>query len=371
MEAPEKLRALVQSLLVVAGDGSFDDIMAQLVELAKELTDATYAAIGVVNEDHTGLATFMTRGLDEAEEVAIGPRPTGRGVLGLLLTDPRPLRLDDLRAHLDASGFPPGHPEMTSFLGVPISAHGAVFGNLYLTNKRGAPAFSDEDEALAATLAVAAGLAIERARAAEREKRLSIARDRDRIARDLHDSVIQRLYATALRLDAARGKPDRLEHEVPMAVGELNGAMTDLRGAIYELEHGAVGVNLRSAISKLVAELEDVLRAEVTISFSGATDELVPSALLSHCVAVVREALTNVAKHAQARVVQVTVHVGALVEISVLDDGVGLAGRSQGGHGLSNLERRAERLGGSCQILDQLPAGTVVRWSVPATAVAR
>src|SRR5581483_6542396 len=127
---------------------------------------------------------------------AIGELPRGHGILGLLIVDPVPIRLHDLREHADAFGFPARHPEMTSFLGVPIRVRDQVFGNLYLTNKRSEADFTDLDEELTVALAAAAGVAIENARLDARVRELALLEDRERIARDLHDTVIQRLFAT-------------------------------------------------------------------------------------------------------------------------------------------------------------------------------
>lgn len=157
----EKLRRLMGAVLMITADVELADLLSHLVEEARSLVGARYAALGVLNETRTGLEQFITVGLSEADEVVIGERPTGRGVLGLLITEPEPLRLEHLEEHPSRYGFPPGHPPMTSFLGVPLRVRDDVYGNLYLTDKEGATAFTDEDEALAEALALAAGIAIE------------------------------------------------------------------------------------------------------------------------------------------------------------------------------------------------------------------
>ena len=124
------------------------------------MTAARYGAIGVLNDDHTALAEFITVGLDPDEEETIGARPTRRGVLGLLINDPQPVRLADLGSHPDSYGFPLNHPPMTSFLGVPIKVRDEVYGNLYLTEKIGWSEFTHDDETLVGALALGAGIAI-------------------------------------------------------------------------------------------------------------------------------------------------------------------------------------------------------------------
>ena len=171
---------LLDAVVSIAGDLSLPDTLRRLLELAAELADARYAALGVVGPDRT-LSTFLTLGIDTRTRLAIGDPPHGRGILGLLIDDPRPLRLHDLTRHPESFGFPPGHPPMTSFLGVPIRVRGTVFGNLYLTEKRGGGDFSEEDENLVAALAAAAGIAIQNARLFEethrRERSLAASAD--------------------------------------------------------------------------------------------------------------------------------------------------------------------------------------------------
>ena len=153
-----------------------------------------YGALGVIGYDQR-LSQFVTHGVTDAEIAEIGPLPQGHGILGRLIVDPRPLRFRDLRAHPDSFGFPAGHPPMRSFLGVPIHLGDDVFGNLYLCEKQGAEEFSEHDEALAVSLAAVAAVAIDNLRLHERLQDLAVLQDRERIARELHDKVIQRIFA--------------------------------------------------------------------------------------------------------------------------------------------------------------------------------
>ncbi len=154
---------------------------------------------------------FITVGMDDEQRAAIGTLPKGHGILGLLIVDPRPIRLPDLGEHPDSFGFPPGHPPMKSFLGVPLFVRGEVYGNLYLTDKENEDGFSDIDEELALGLAAAASVVIDNARLNERAAELSLVADRERIGRDLHDTAIQCLFATGLAMQktAATRGPSR------------------------------------------------------------------------------------------------------------------------------------------------------------------
>ncbi|MFI5042442.1 MAG: GAF domain-containing protein [Acidimicrobiales bacterium] len=161
---PRSLRHLLAAVIMIGSNLDLQSVLQRIIEAAVELVGARYGALGVLNETGTGLAQFITVGIDDESHRAIGSLPKGLGLLGTLITDARPLRLPDLREHADRSGFPPNHPPMTSFLGVPIRVRDEVFGNLYLTDKMEGEVFTDVDEELALGLASAAGVAIENAR---------------------------------------------------------------------------------------------------------------------------------------------------------------------------------------------------------------
>ena len=197
------LRGLLQAVLAIGSDLDLEAVLYRIVESAVELVGARYGALGVLDEAGIVLAQFLTVGVDDDTHHAIGHLPEGHGILGVLIADPRPLRLPDLRAHPDSYGFPPHHPPMRSFLGVPIKIRDQVFGNLYLTDKFSpvaAAEFSELDEELAVGLASAAAVAVDNARLHVTVQSLALVHDRERIARDLHDTVIQRLFATGLSL---------------------------------------------------------------------------------------------------------------------------------------------------------------------------
>ncbi|MFC5137310.1 GAF domain-containing protein [Actinomycetospora rhizophila] len=159
----DRTEGLLDAVLAVASGLDLDATLRRVVEAAVDLVDARYGALGVLAADRRSLARFVHVGIDEAARERIGRLPHGEGLLGRLIVDPRPLRLDDLAAHPASVGFPPHHPPMGSFLGVPVRVRGEVFGNLYLTEKRDGP-FTEDDEAVVAALATAAGVAIDNAR---------------------------------------------------------------------------------------------------------------------------------------------------------------------------------------------------------------
>lgn len=504
-----RLRALMDAVVAVSTELDTATVLARLVEVACRLTDARYGALGVLGEEG-GLREFVTHGLSDDERARIGPLPTGRGVLGHLVASPHVVRLHDLTRHPTSAGFPPHHPPMRSFLGLPVRARGAVFGNLYLTDKTGPDGtvldFTGQDEQVVAALAAAAGVAVDHARvyrlAREHERwleaaatctrlvttgtghdptedvlgcvrrtagahaaamvvspgqlperlaraaagtrpglvrspdgrcagvdgpawlvvvplrsgerwlgavllawrredrtaapaldlgvvaafgeelalaldvtaaqadraRLAVLEERERIARDLHDMVVQRLFAIGLSVQGAAQdalRPDvaaRLEE----AVDGLDETIKEIRASIFRL-----GARSRAEAFGLRHRLDaEVVRARAELGFlphlrtEGVT-AVVPTDVGQDAVAVVREGLANTARHAHARSAVVDVSVGRDLVVRVEDDGVGVPGVASRRSGLANLAARAERRGGDLRVGARAGGGTVLTWSVP------
>ncbi len=365
---PEKLRRLMAAVLMITANVELADLLSHLVEEARSLVGARYAALGVLNPTRTGLERFITVGLSEAEEELIGDRPTGRGVLGLLITEPEALRLDHLEDHPGRYGFPPGHPPMTSFLGLPVRVRDDIYGNLYLTDKQGATGFSDEDEALAEALALAAGIAIENTRLHDRVRVMSVLDDRDRIARDFHDRVIQRIYAVGMSLQGAMRIPERdlVVERVSRSVDELDETITQIRSTIFELGDAALPGGLRQAVLHLSEELESTLGSRPEVRFEGAVDNAVPQHIGDHALAVVREGLTNAGKHSGATTYVVTLVVSDRLVLNIEDNGSGIElPLVRPGLGLINIRERAEKLDGTFEVHPGDGGGTRLVWAVP------
>ncbi len=372
IDDPAKLRRLVQAILILDAELHLPVVLRRIIEEACDLVDAQYGALGVLTEDGRALDEFLTVGLSSEEEQAIGPRPTGRGVLGTLIADDKPLRLSDIAASPDSYGTPANHPEMTSFLGVPVRVHGEVYGNLYLTNKRNAPEFSDDDEELVVALAMAAGIAIENARLHGLVRDRALTEDRDRIARDLHDSVIQRLFAIGLSLQGTARLVERPEAvmRIGEAIDKLDDTIRQLRKAIFDIELTINKEGLHPKVLDLVHELRPVLGLLPQVSFSGPVDIVVTGSLAEEVLMVLREALTNVGKHARASQVVITIAAGDELRVVVADDGHGMGEAYSSGHGLKNIRQRAERLGGDMDFGTSREGGTRLTWHVPLESAA-
>ncbi|MGE3619903.1 MAG: GAF domain-containing protein [Acidimicrobiia bacterium] len=368
---PRGLRQLLDAVVTIGSDLDLPAMLRRIVERAVDLSGATYGALGVLDDTRTRLAQFVTVGIDDEQRRAIGPLPEGHGILGLLIVDAAPLRLPDLTEHPDSYGFPPGHPTMTSFLGVPIRVRDEVFGNLYLTDKQGGDVFTDVDEELVVGLAAAAGVAIENARLHARLGELVLVEDRERIARDLHDTVIQRLFATGMSLQGTtrllRTDPEAALARIDAAVDELDLTVKHIRTAIFGLEatrRPASG--LRDRVLSLAREATGALGFEPGVLLDGPLDTAVSEEVATQLVATLREALSNVARHAGATRADVEVLVDGEVLLRVVDDGVGPPVRpSPGGRGLANMATRARRLGGTFALVPGEQGGSRLEWRVP------
>ncbi len=371
LAGPRQLRRLLDAVLAVGAELDLSTVLQRIVATATDLVDARYGALGVLDESRTYLTDFLTVGLEDGERHIIGELPKGRGILGLLITDPKPLRLVELRDHLESAGFPPHHPPMGSFLGVPVLVRGEAFGNLYLCEKRGGEGFSDIDEELVVALASAAGVAIDNARLHGRVADLALVEDRERIARDLHDTVIQRLFAIGLNLQGgmrlAAPQPE-LVLRLTSAVEDLDVTVREIRSAIFQLHAPpTVGRSFRAVAMELSAEAGRSLGFEPSVTFDGPVDTVMTDELADQLLAVEREALMNVAKHAHATSASLSIAVDdTTVTLTVTDDGVGIASVGHGGRGVANMAARAEDLGGCCTLAARDGGGTVLTWSVPA-----
>jgi signal transduction histidine kinase len=512
LSSEARMSALLDAVVAVSSNLDLADVLHRIVLAACELVDATYGALGVIGPSGEDLVEFVTHGVSDEERAAIGSLPHGRGLLGLIIESPQPQRVADIGHHPESYGFPPNHPPMTSFLGAPVRIRDEVFGNLYLTDKRSAPEFSVDDEAILVALASAAGIAIENARLYDRTMaqqhwvdiayrassdllngvgepavlqqvaarvadltaasscfvarsvdgalvvrastdpsspegsevddpelrsallkepqivtadsngmsttrftaplvlgdvplgvlvvdwrdgaravehvpgltsfahRLTVSlgaataqadrarsvlyEDRDRIARDMHDHVIQRLFATGMSLQsAARVSDEGVRDRLDRAVDDIDSAIKDIRHTIFGLHRQVGSRALTSEISAICRDASVTLGFPPELRLTGRTDDL-PESVAVDVLAVLREGLSNAARHAGATQVQVAVEVADDVTVSVVDDGQGL-GSGTRRSGLDNLARRARHRGGSMDLGPGEPSGTRLVWTVP------
>jgi signal transduction histidine kinase len=382
VEGVERLSRLLDAVMSLGSELDLHSTLRRVAAAAVELTGAGYGAFAVLDETGGAFSDFITVGVDDATRSAIGDLPTGLGVLGELIRSPEPVRLADLRQHPDSVGMPPHHPEMGPFLGIPVRVRNRVFGFLYLCGDAGSEEFDVHDERAAVSLATAGGVAIENASMHERFAEMVLVEERERIARELHDTVIQRLYGVGLTLQGSTRltRDAALRARLETAVDDLDVTIRDIRGTIFELQTTrSVGSSVRQAVLELVAEATRSLGFSPEVRFVGPVDTAVSAATAEHMLLVLREALSNVARHAGATRATIEVCVeDDVVALSVSDDGIGPSVNERfsdssaatdletsGGQGLRNIAARAEKLGGTSSLAEGPTGGAVLRWTVP------
>jgi signal transduction histidine kinase len=367
---------LIEAGITLAAEIDLDTVLRRIVELAAELTGARYGAMGVLDGSRR-ISTFITTGISDDERDAIGHPPVGDGILGLLIDEARPIRIDDLSTDPRSIGFPPHHPPMHAFLGAPVKARGKVFGNLYLTKEHGATPFDAADEAALEVLATQAGVAIENARLYEEMaqheaalRRLEVFEERERIAQELHDGVIQALFAVGMGLQGAAASTDdaSLRSRLENAADDIDRTIRDLRNYIFGLRPGILADR---QLDQAIHEVCDEFERRTGVVAVAQVDAEVAAQLASRAadvIQVIRVSLANVARHAEATTCRVTLLLDASgrAEVTIDDDGIGFdPGAASAGMGLENLRSRVQRLGGEVQIRSEAGEGSTVTATLP------
>lgn len=360
------------AVLAIAAERTADPVLRRLVEAARTLAGGRYAALGIPDGEG-GFAQFLTAGLSDAEIAAIGPLPRTHGLLGAMLEEHESFRTADITRDPRFWGWPPAHPNMRSFLGVPILSDGTVIGAIYVTDKVGAGEFSDGDQEIIELLAAHAAVAIENVRLTEHTRELTMMEERAALARELHDAMTQKLFSLNLVAEAAAGvvatDPAAAEAHIRTMQGLARETLAELRSLIVDLRPADLAADglvaaLRTHVD-VVSRLYDVdvaLRADADPRLDAETDRQV--------FRIVQEALHNAVRHASASRVDVAVSTdGSTLVVTVSDDGVGFDPADQALRGtrlgLTSMRDRAGAIGGRLAIGSRSGAGTTVRLEIP------
>jgi two-component system, NarL family, sensor histidine kinase DevS len=369
-------RRLIEAGMALASELSLDAVLQRIVELAVDLTGARYGALGVLTPDGRSIEEFITVGITAEERAALGDPPTGHGLLGALIREARPLRIPDIGADPRSVGFPANHPPMTSLLGAPVTGRGRVFGNIYLTDKQDADAFDEEDERALVVLATQAAVAVENARLYDETERngrelqkLQVLEERERIGKELHDGVIQSLFAVGMHLQglATAADDDTISRNLESAVEDIDHAIRDLRNYIFGLRPGILADRQLDQALKEMATNFASRSGVVTVVEVDAEAASRLTSRAGDVVQIVREALSNIGRHGGATTCRVSVgrnSAGLVIEVD--DDGQGFdVELTTWGMGLQNLRERVGSLGGIFQIQSNPGEGTTVRATFP------
>ena len=376
--AADLYEAIDAATRAVASVLSVDEVLQVIVDQVRPLVGAQYAALGIV--DSLGvIERFITSGLSDEGRARIGNLPRGHGFLGLIIQENRSFRIPDINADPRRYGFPPNHPPMTSFLGVPVTVKGRSVGNLYLTNKDGAVEFTEADQGIVESFARHAAIAIENARLHEQVHRLAIVDERERIGKDLHDGIIQSIYAVGLSLEDVpeiiAEDPDEVVERVERAIDTLHLTIRDIRNFILGLRPELLGgTTLAGGLAALVEEFRHNSMVDVELDV-GAIPQEPAETVTSHLLGIVNEALSNVARHSGATRAWIDVvgDAGGL-SVAVRDNGRGFdpaAVAALGHQGLRNMRSRAAGIRAIMDVSSTAGQGTEVRVRVEQDPTAR
>ncbi|WP_129838872.1 GAF domain-containing sensor histidine kinase [Streptomyces sp. RFCAC02] len=386
------LAAVSAALLAMNRTLEVRDVLQTIVSSARDLLGARYAALGIP-DGNGGFAQFLVDGVSERQWKAIGPLPRQHGILAAMLTTATPVRLADVRLDPRFEGWPAAHPEMSDFLGMPITADGEVLGALFLAGKKDRPtprrnghlrapatapgpegcAFTAEDEDLLRLLAEHAAIALTNARLYERSRELTIADERARIAHELHDAVAQKLFSLRLTAQAATAlldrDPARARAELRQVASLAAEAADELRAAVVELRPAALDEDgLLATLRAEISVLDRAHPARVTLACHDPRP--LPAAQEEAFLRVAQEALHNALRHARPRHVHVTLgRARGVTRLRVTDDGAGFdpaAVRAAGRHlGLVSMRDRAAAVGGTLTVQSAPGEGCTIEMEVP------
>jgi signal transduction histidine kinase len=367
-----QLSAINKAAMAIASELSLDKVLKQIVDSACELVNAQYGALGVANADGY-LDLFVYSGMDAEAAAKIPHFPRGYGLLGAIVREKRSIRLPQISDDPRSVGFPENHPPMSSFLGVPIVSGKETLGNLYLTNKRDGESFTPDDQENVEMLAAHAAVAIQNARLYEQVGRLAILEERTRIGMDLHDGVIQSIYAVGLTLESTRLALPETAEEADMlldhAIDALNNTIRDIRNFILDLRPHRFRGDLKEGLGRLAREFQANTMVQASFDVPDEVFEGTPTPVARAVFLTAQEALANVARHAKASEVVLRLEKQeTAVVLTISDNGRGFDLQAQDqatGHGLANMRMRAEELRGRFYIDTDPGQGTTLTIHFP------
>lgn len=366
----ERVKEIAESVMYAAEGTTLEEVLQRIAQVTRTVVGAKYVALGVP-DDAGSLEYFKVAGLDEEQIRLIGHYPKGHGLLGAVLHERESLRLENMTDDSRSVGFPKHHPEMTSFLGVPIQVGDHLFGILYLSDREDGLPFTEQDQWLVETLAGYAALAIAGVALSERQQRVVLLEERERVAMDLHDGVIQSLYAIGMQLQLMRLANNFNEQGLNEAVHNLDSVIEDIRRYIHNLRLRRYE---QKSVRRCLEEMIDRLHIADTITIHlDAPDRqppLTPHVFEAACQ-IAHEALSNVLRHAEATELTLSVSDNdAYFSLVVEDNGRGFdlnLHPDHAGLGLRNIQHRARIHGGKVGLQSTVGKGTRLTLTLPLT----
>jgi len=362
------LKEIAEAVMYAAEAGTLEEVLQRIAQVAKQVVHAKYAALGV--PDGSGsLKYFKTEGMSEEQIHAIGHYPVGKGLLGLIMRERKALLVPEMQKHPRSMGFPANHPKMTSLLGVPIQTGAQLFGMLYLCDRMDGLPFDEQDQWWVEALAGYAALAIAGSQLSEQHQRLTLLEERERVGMELHDGIIQSLYAIGMQLQLMRLSNKITESGVADSIRNLDQVIEDIRGYILNLKTSTYQQKtIKACLQDIMARLYIPETLSVQIE---APDRQPPfSAPVFEAVCqITQEAVSNVVRHANATTLKIqTTQKESIFTLSVSDNGTGFNPEDASLHeglGLRNIQQRARIHGGKITVQTTPQDGTTVTLKIP------
>jgi signal transduction histidine kinase len=367
-----QLKDIASSVMSAAEAGTLEQVLERIAQVSKELVNARYAALGIP-DGKGGLRYFKVAGMTPEAVARLDHLPVGYGLIGAIMEDRQALRLERMRDDSRSVGFCPHHPSMTSLLGVPVQVGAQLFGVLYLCDRADNQPFSEEDEWLIETMAGYAALAIAGSQLSDQQSRLTLLEERERIGMELHDGVIQSLYAMGMHLDLMRMNGGFKPHEIHDVIQGLNRTIEDIRRYIMDLQvKDQSYITVRERLLEVINRLHRPDTLTIHLNASDDKPPFTPSVFEAICQ-MVNEAISNAVRHADASQIEVTAHQSDLIfQITVADNGKGFETAELTAHdglGLRNIQQRALLHGGQVEIETAPGRGTRLSIRVPVRAL--
>ena len=376
----DQLSALHRATLALTEELDLATVLQLVVDQARTLAGAKYGALGVLDEKNIFFDQFITSGITPEQRSRLGRPPLGHGLLGVLIKDGEPLQIPDISTDPRGVGFPPNHPPMRSLLGVPIKFKDKILGDLYLTDKMNASGqvtnFSDQDQRLLEMFASQAAIAIKNAQLYRQSQELALLQERERFGMDLHDGVIQSIYAIGLMLEDAQyqnqneGGAEGVKTNIARSIDGLNDVIRDIRTYILDLRPQRFqGRFLPEGLAELVREVRAHSFLDVDLQIGPWDWPQLSSEYTVEILHIAREALTNIRKHSRASQVVISLtRQPKSLELKITDNGIGFDAEQAmlgTGNGLHNMQERAQLLNGNITFVQRVDKGTSVELSIP------
>lgn len=363
-----QLKEIASSVMYAAEAGTVESVLERIAQVSKELVNAHYAALGVP-DGNGGLRFFKVAGMTPQAIARLDHLPTGHGLIGAIMKERKTLRLEEMRSDPRSGGFCPAHPSMTSLLGVPVQVGSRLFGTLYICDRADGQPFNELDEWLLETLAGYAALAIAGSELNEQQSQLTLLEERQRISMELHDGVIQSLYAVGMHLDLMRLNGQASPEELMQTIGNLNSVIEDIRHYIMDLHsHTRQQQTVYECLQEMITRLHPQETVSISLNAPHEQPSFSPVVFEAACQ-MANEALSNALRHANAQNIRIsTQQTDKTFQIVIADDGHGFdvsVASGRDGLGLRNIQQRAALHGGNVDIESTPGQGTKLTISVP------